>query len=76
MSMPRTMPINALKLYFGGTLGAGVVESDGVGEETPLAVVVTGTVIPTVFVWPKKEVTSEPDTVKMDSPADIPLKDT
>lgn len=72
---PRTMPISALGSYLGGLLGVGAVESEGLGDEIPLAVVVTKTVTPTVFVWPKNEVTREPETVKMDSLGDGSLDD-
>lgn len=47
---PSTMAINVLGLYLGGFLGAGAVESEGLGDEIPLAVVVIDTVTPTVFV--------------------------
>lgn len=50
---PRTMPINSLKLYFGGSLGDGVAKSDEVGSDIPLAVVVTDTVSPIVLICPK-----------------------
>lgn len=44
------------------------MESEKLGELVSLAVVVIDTMVPTVFVWPKKEVTMYPNTVDMDSP--------
>ncbi|KAB8296424.1 hypothetical protein EYC80_009168 [Monilinia laxa] len=67
--------IKALKWYFGGFLGTGTVESEGLGEGVLLAVAVVDTVVPTVFFWSKNEVTIEPDIVNMDSLRDDFLKD-